>query len=359
MKDYYEVLGVLNSATPAEIKKAFRALALRHHPDRNPGDPTAEAKFKAVAGAWKVLSDPDSRRAYDAALADEATPDRGTRGAASDDGPSPFGDGGESMSVDEILRRFGGIFEGGFSEDLHRARGADRPGRDAEVELELPFTTAALGGSVSVSLAGAAACRACGGRGAMGDQPQCPACRGSGRVTARPRKDGRFFTVTQPCAACHGTGFDPASVCPECHGEGAVMRTRTLNVKVPEGSEDGSVLRLAGLGEAGRGGGPPGALLAHLRVGPDPVFRRAGHDIHSDVAVPMAVAALGGKTPVVTLHGRVNLAIPPGTSSGATLKLRGRGILGGDHIVRVMVTVPATMTPRQRELMVEFLNNAV
>ena len=352
MNDHYGTLGVLSSATPAEIKKAFRALALKHHPDRNPGDKAAEEKFKAVAGAWKILSDADSRRDYDAAMAGGGRPGRGARGAAGGGGSPPFEDNDE-MSIDEILRRFGGIFEGGQGAEFHRSRCAARPGRDAEVELELPFATAALGGSVSVSLGGAVPCTTCGGRGTKADQPECPTCHGSGQVSTQPRDKGRFFTVSRPCPTCHGTGLDPAKVCPECRGEGTVERTRSLRIKVPEGSEDGSVLRLAGLGEAGRGGGPPGDLLAHLRVSPDPVFRREGHDIHSDVAVPMAVAALGGKAPVATLRGRVNLAVPAGTSSGVLLKLRGRGILGGDHIVRVMVTVPATLTPRQRELMVE------
>lgn len=359
MSDHYGTLGVRSSATPAEIKKAFRALALKYHPDRNPGDRTAEEKFKAVAGAWKVLSDPASRGEYDAAMTGGGTPGRGVRGAAGDGGSPPFGADGDPMTVDEILRRFGGIFEGGLGEEFHRSRSAARPGRDAEVELELAFATAALGGSVSVSLAGAVPCAACGGRGATGDQPQCPTCHGSGRITAQPRDEGRFFTVTLPCSTCHGTGIDPARVCPECRGEGTLERARTLKIKVPEGSEDGTVLRLAGLGEAGRGGGPPGDLLARLRVPPDPVFRREGHDIHSDVAVPMAVAALGGRMPVATLRGRVNLTIPAGTSSGAQLKLRGRGILGGHHIVRVMVTVPATLTPRQRELLVELQTTAV
>jgi molecular chaperone DnaJ len=196
-------------------------------------------------------------------------------------------------------------------------------------------------------------CAACRGRGAIGDPPNCPTCGGSGRVTAQPREDGQFFTITRPCSTCHGTGVDPAKECPECGGEGTVERTRTLRITVPEGSDDGAVLRLGGLGGAGTGGAPPGDLLVHLRVGLDPVFHREGHDVHSEVPVPMVTAALGGKIPMQTLRGRVNLTVPPGTSSGALLKLRGQGILGGDHVVRVMVTVPESLTPRQRELMQE------
>lgn len=362
MNDLYKVLGVGKTATLAEIKKAFRTLALKYHPDRNPGDATAEEKFKALAGAWKILSDPESRRRYDAertAGADTASGRRPRRGARPRGATSFAADDDDAMSVDEILRRFGGIFEGGFGEQVHRARGAARPGRDVEVELELAFGTAALGGAVSVSLAGAVTCPACDGRGATGDIAPCPACQGSGHTTVQSRDKGRFFTETRPCPTCHGNGFEPATACAECHGDGTVDRTRTLKIKVPEGSADGSVLRLAGLGEAGRGGGPPGDLLARLRVAPDPVYRREGNDILAECAVPMVTAALGGKVPVPTLHGRVNLAIPPGTSSGTRLKLRGRGIRGGDHIVRVMVAVPATLTPRQRELMIELQKIAV
>ena len=353
MKNHYEVLGVSSSATPDEIKKSFRTLALKYHPDRNPGDKKAEEKFKEMAGAYEVLSDPEKRREYDDTLAG-----RGPSGA----GPGgPFGPGRrahaepdvESMSIDEILRRFGGIFGGEFGEEIHRSRGAARPGYDAEVELEVDFRAASLGGKVSVSLSGAVPCPRCGGRGAIGDHPECPTCRGSGRTTAQSRDQGQFFTVTRACQTCHGTGVDPSKECPECRGEGTIERTRTLNISIPEGTEDGAILRLGGLGGAGTAGGPPGDLLVHVRVRRDPAFRREGNDIHSEVPVPMAVAALGGKIAMQTLRGRVNLSIPPGSSSGAQLRLRGQGIRGGDHVARVMVTVPGNLTPRQRELLEE------
>ncbi len=347
MKDYYEILGVRSSATPAEIKKAYRIRALRYHPDRNPKDPTAEARFKELAGAYGVLSDAGKRHEYDEARENRGAPGRGRPGA------TPFEADGDGMSVEDILRRFGGVFGGDFGEGTHRNRGAARAGRDSEVEMAVDFKTAAIGGKVSVSLPGAVTCGTCDGRGAAAGDARCAECRGTGRVTAQPREDGQFFTVTRPCPHCLGTGVDPARACPVCRGAGTVERKRTLKIGVPEGSEDGALLRLAGLGEAGAAGGPPGDLMVHLRVAPDPVFRREGRDIHAEVEVPMAVAALGGKTPVLTLHGRVNLVIPPGTSSGLKLKLRGRGILGGDHIARVMVTVPAKLTPRQQALMAE------
>jgi len=353
MKNHYETLGVESSATPEEIKKAFRSLALKFHPDRNPGDKKAEEKFKELAGAYEILSDPRKRREYDDALAGHAPSGAGAGEPFGHGGPAPFASGVESMSIDEILRHFGDIFGGEFGARIHRSRGAARPGQDAEVELEVDFRMAALGGKMSASLTGAVPCPRCGGRGAIGDHPECPTCQGSGRVTAQSRDKGQFFTVTRPCSTCHGTGVDPSKECSECHGEGAVGRTRTLNITIPEGTEDGVILRLQGLGGAGTGGGPPGDLLAHVHVRPDPIFHREGKDVHSEVPVPMTTAALGGKVPMPVLRGRVNLTIPPGTSSGAHLKLRGQGIRGGDHIARVMVAVPGNLTPRQRELLEE------
>jgi molecular chaperone DnaJ len=359
MKNYYEILGVSSSATPEEIKKAYRILAHKFHPDKNPGDKKAEEKFKKLAGAYEILSNTEKRREYDDALAGRAPFGAGNGEPSGPGGPAPFASDVESMSIDEILRRFGGIFGGEFGETIHRSRGAARPGHDAEVELEVDFRTATLGGKVSVSLSSAIACPRCSGRGAIGERPECPTCRGSGRVTAQSRDKGQFFTVTRPCATCHGTGVDPSKECTECRGEGTVERTRSLNITIPEGTKDEAILRLRGLGGAGTGGGPPGDLLVHVRVRPDPVFRREGDEIHSEVPVPMATAALGGKAPMQTLRGRVHLTIPAGTSSGAQLRLRGQGIRGGDHIARVMVTVPGKLTPKQRELIEELVRSGV
>ena len=359
MKTHYETLGVQSSAAPEEIKKAFRVLALKFHPDRNHGDKKAEEKFKELAGAYEILSDPRKRREYDDALAGPAPAGAGPREPYGPGGHAPFASDVESMSMDEILRRYGGIFGGEFGEGIHRSRGAARPGYDAEVELEVDFHTAALGGKVPVSLSGEVACPRCGGRGATGDPPECSTCHGSGRVTAQSREKGQFFTVTRPCSTCHGTGRDPAKECPECRGECTVERARKLNITIPEGTEDAAILRLKGLGGAGTGGGPAGDLLAQVRVRPDPLFRREGNDVHSEVPVPAGTAALGGKVPMKILRGRANLTIPPGTSSGVQLRLRGQGIRGGDHVAHVMVTVPGNLTARQRELFEELGRSGV
>jgi molecular chaperone DnaJ len=255
--------------------------------------------------------------------------------------------------MDEILSRFGGIFGGEFGESLHRSRRAGRPGYDVETELEIDFRTAALGGKVPVTLTGEVACTRCGGRGADGNGATCPTCRGSGRATRQARDKGRFFTVTSPCPTCGGTGIDPGRRCTECGGHGSIEKTRTVTITIPEGTEQETVLRLKGLGGAGNGGAPSGDLHVRVAVRPDPEFRREGNDVHSDVEVPVTTAALGGKVSMRTLRGEVRLTVPCGSSSGRMLRLKKQGIRGGDHVARVMVTVPRNPSARQRELFEE------
>jgi molecular chaperone DnaJ len=345
MTNYYEILGVAQTATEEEIKKAYRKLALKYHPDRNPDDKKAEEKFKELTEAYQVISNPEKRRQYDAALAG---------GAARTFEESYRAESGMgAMSIEDLLRQFGGVFEGDFGESLHRARRGGRPGYDVETELEIDFRTAALGGKVPVTMSGPVMCPTCGGRGTRGGDAKCPTCGGSGRVTRQARKERRFYTVTNPCPTCEGTGVAPGSRCPECGGGGTVEKTRTVTIAIPEGTEDGVVLRLKGLGGAGGGGAASGDLHVLLRVRPDPEFRREGNDIHSDVQVPVTTAVLGGKAPVRTLRGKALLTIPPGSSSGTMLRLRGQGIRGGDHVARVMVTVPRSPSARERELFEE------
>jgi molecular chaperone DnaJ len=209
MKNYYEILGVQQTVTAAQLKKAYRKLALEHHPDRNQGNKEAEEKFKELSAAYQVLSNPEKRREYDSALADKGV----KREFEESYGP---GEGAESMSMDEILRRFGGIFGGEFGENLHQSRRGSQPGYDVEAELQTDFRTATLGGKVPVTLTGEVTCARCDGRGAEGKDATCPTCRGSGRVTRQDRKEGQFFTVTKPCQTCAGTGIDQSLQCPEC-----------------------------------------------------------------------------------------------------------------------------------------------
>lgn len=335
MKDPYEVLGVGRDASTDEIKKAYRKLALQHHPDKNPGNKEAEEKFKEATLAYEVLTDPDKRAQYDRR------------------GEEVFTEPGfdvEEVSLDDLLGRHADLFGDLFGRQFHKRRPVARRGFDVEAAVEVDFRTAAFGGKIEVSLGGERACPDCAGRGTKGDAPGCPACGGSGRQTRQSGQKGQFFSITSVCPRCHGSGIDPAAACARCHGTGVVAGTRRVAVTIPEGARDGQALRLRGLGGPGTRGGPAGDLLLTLRVKPDPVFRRDGDDVHSNVAVPAPLAALGGTVEVRTLRGRADLEVPPGTSSGAVLRLRGQGIREGDHLATVEVTVPKKPTKEQREL---------
>jgi molecular chaperone DnaJ len=341
MADYYEILGVPHDAVVDQIKKAYRRKAVQYHPDKNPGDKVAEERFKELSEAYATLSDAAKRREYDAALA---------AGRTWQAAPGTAGGGGEAWSVEDFLRQFGDIFGSDFGPSFHRGRSAARPGVNAEAALAVDFRTAALGGKVRVSLQGEVACAACGGTGARGAAKPCSVCRGSGRLTGRSERAGQFFSVTRVCPTCHGTGLAPGEACSECHGGGTTVQQRDITVTIPEATRDGATLRLKGLGEAGHGGGPAGDLLVHVSVKPDPEFRQEDNTIHSDVSVPATTAVLGGKVPVRTLRDQVMLTIPPGTSSGTSLRLKHQGVAGGDHMVHVQVTVPSRLSPREREL---------
>lgn len=337
-RDFYEILGVARSASLEEIKKAYRKLALKDHPDKNPGDKQAEERFKEATVAYEVLSDPKRREEYDS---------RGHRSYAQE---HPREVEFDAMSLEDLLGRHADLFGGLFGRAFHAERPARRRGPDVEAEVEISLRTAASGGRVELSLRGDTPCEACKGNGVREGASRCAACGGRGSVTRQAPGQGKFFSITSPCTACAGTGVDPAAICRGCNGRGVVPGTRRIEVNVPEGVADGDRLRLQGQGGPGERGGPPGNLLLVVRIAPDPRFRREGDDLHSDLPVPAPVAVLGGTRRVETLRGTADVRIPPGTSSGAVLRLRGQGIRKGDHLVHVLVSVPSQPTAEQRAL---------
>lgn len=374
-KDFYAVLGVPKSASTDEIKRAYRKLARELHPDRNPGNTDAEDRFKAVSEAYDVLSDDRRRREYDEmrALFGSGAFRRnfrsgGTGGGVPFDLSDLFGTGtgagagapgGAGPSAGE--RRFGGagfsdLFSSIFSGGAGR-RGGPVRGRDVETEVTLDFRQAVLGTTLPLTLRAPGVCDTCHGTGAKpGTQPRmCPECRGSGLVT---RNQGAF-SLAEPCRACQGAGTVVDEKCPECGGTGGVTKTRTLTVRIPPGVADGQRIRLAGRGEPGDRGGATGDLYVLVRVRPDPLFGRSGDDLTLTVPVTFAEAVQGVDLRVPTLDGAVTVRVPPGTPSGRTLRVRGRGVprrggSAGDLLVLVEVTVPAALSEEARKALNEY-----
>jgi molecular chaperone DnaJ len=338
LRDYYEVLGVGREAANEEIKSAYRKAALRHHPDKNPGDQAAEERFKEAAEAYAVLSDPDKRARYD------RFGHEGVRGP----GGGPGFDPTQFVDFADILGDFFGF---GFSGESMRA--ARRNGEDLKADVALAFEDAAFGAEVAVPLQRFEACQSCRGRGGKGGTSAvtCPTCRGQGRVQFRQG----FFAVARPCPDCAGSGGKVKDACPECRGEGRVRRARTLTIAIPAGVDDGARLRLTGEGNSGRPGGRPGDLYVLISVAPHEVFRRDGDDVVLAWAVPFALAALGGSVKVPTLHGEAAFDLPAGSAAGRVFTLKGKGIPRldgrgkGDQHVLITVRVPKKMTHAQRE----------
>jgi molecular chaperone DnaJ len=311
-RDYYEILGVQRNATEAEIKKAYRRLAMKYHPDRNTGDEEAETKFKEAKEAYEVLADAQKRAAYDQFGHAGVDP-------AAAAGAGGFG-GGASFS-DIFGDVFGDIFGGGGG-----ARGGSRVfrGADLRYNLELSLEEAVGGTSVKIRVPTLTPCETCGGSGARkGTSPTtCPTCHGHGQV----RMQQGFFSLQQTCPRCQGSGQIISDPCPTCHGEGRVQEQKTLSVKVPAGVDTGDRIRLAGEGEAGQNGGPPGDLYVQIHVREHPIFKRQDNDLYCEVPIGFARAALGGELDVPTLDGRVKLKIPPETQTGKLFRLRGKGV---------------------------------
>lgn len=346
--DYYAILGVSKDASEEDIKKAYRKLALKYHPDRNQGDKAAEEKFKRISEAYAVLIDPEKRKTYDS---------RGRAGVR-DMGFEGFG------NVEDIYTNFGDIFGDFFGGRYHTRETAAVPGADLRAGVTVSFTEAALGSKNELRFQKTSACPACGGTGAKpGTSPRtCPTCSGSGTVVRRNAQMGGFFSVSSVCPQCRGEGTIVTDPCQTCGGRGSVLRPVTITLNIPPGTSNGDVLRLRGQGEAGAHGGQPGDLYVTVHVRPHEHFERSGNDIIYEARVDFITAMLGGEIEVPTLKGKATLKLPAGTQSGQTLRLRSQGIKPvtgkqGDHLVKILITVPKTLTKRQEELLKEFGEN--
>lgn len=345
--DLYEILGVSKDATSDEIRKAYRKLAIKFHPDKNPDDETAANQFKKVSEAYEVLSDDEKRKTYD---------ERGMAGVH-DEGFHGFD------NTEDIFSHFGDIFGQRRAGTYGRREplGPQR-GRDLRFIIQIDFLQAALGGKRDILAPVLAVCEECHGNGSTGGTIKpCGVCHGSGQVQRKSQQQGGYFSISSACPACSGTGQTRGPICKTCNGDGRVNKTRELTINIPAGTSIGQVLRLTGQGEAGRFGGPPGDLLVEVEVQPHPTFKRDGNNIRSDLKVPVGLALLGGKMDVPTIHGTVSLTIPPGTSSDKTLRIRGQGVRAksstGDHFVRVVVTVPEQLTDEATEAIRKHLSN--
>lgn len=345
-RDYYEVLGVARDASPEEIKKAYRKLARKYHPDANKDDPGAADKFKEIAEAAAVLGDAERRAQYD--RFGHAGPEG--QGFDFDFGNAGFGDFG-----------FGDIFEVFFGGG-GRGRQGPRKGQDLRYDLQLAFRDAAFGTERDIQVPRTEACERCEGSGAApGTHPKtCPHCQGRGQVSVAQQTPFGRFVQTRPCEQCRGAGRIIETPCPECRGAGRVRRTRTLQVKVPAGVDDNFRLRLVGEGEAGLMGGPPGDLYVYIYVKPDEFFDREGNNVLCELPISFIQAALGDEVEVPTLDGKAVMRIPEGTQTGTTFRLRGRGVPylnssgRGDQLVRVRVVTPTRLNDKQKEQLREF-----
>ena len=343
-RDYYEILGADQGATQEGLKKSFRRLAMKYHPDRNPDDAKAEQKFKEAKEAYDVLSDARKRAAYDQFGHAGVDATAGAGGAG-------FGPGGGFSDIFGDV--FGDIFGGSRRSQTSVYRGAD-----LRYDLQLEFEQAVLGDSTNITFSAQAACEACDGSGSKpGTSPkECGTCHGGGQV----RMQQGFFSVQQTCPACRGAGTVIADPCNTCRGKGRVEQSKTLAIKVPAGVDNGDRIRLSGEGEAGQNGGPSGDLYVEIRVNSHPIFERDGADLRCEAPINFSVAALGGEVQVPTLEGEVSLKVPAGTQSGKVFRLRGRGIhpvrggAQGDLYCRVGVETPVKLTAGQKDLLHSF-----
>jgi molecular chaperone DnaJ len=347
-RDYYEVLGVQKTVSAQELKSAFRKVALQYHPDRNPGNHEAEEKFKEASEAYEVLSDPERRGRYDRF---------GHAGMGGGAGGDPFG-GFQGVNINDI---FGEIFGDIFGGRGGRGRASNR-GSDLRFNLEISFEEAAFGCRPKVPIPRPKKCDTCSGTGSKSAAPPktCGTCGGAGEV----RFTQGFFAVSRPCNECGGTGAVVPDPCGKCKGSGKVPNDEVIEVNIPPGVDNGTRVRLSGLGEPGDRGGPAGDLYVTVIVREHPLFQREDYDVFCEVPISFVQAALGAKIDVPTLDGKVKMTIPEGSQSGKVFRLKGKGIphlhsgQRGDQHVRVIVETPTGLTPKQRELLEKFAESS-
>jgi len=358
-RDYYDVLGVPKDASPEDIKKAYRKLAMKYHPDMNKENPKeAEERFKDVSEAYEVLADPEKRARYDQFGLE------GVQGTFRTGG-FDWADFTHFQDISDIFGGFGdspfggSIFEqifGGMS-----GRGMRQEGRSLRFDIEVSMRDIVTGVDKDVRIPHTGRCPTCGGVGAKkGDYKTCPTCRGSGQVQRSQKRGVSQFVTITACPTCRGTGTQILKICPTCGGSGTTQTTSTIRVSIPKGAEEGMRLRVRGAGEESPSGGPAGDLFIVVHVAEDPVFRREGSDLYVDVEISMVQAALGDQVSVATLDGRVLVTVPPGTQTGTVFRLKGKGLPDmrgygtGDEFVKVSVLTPTKMTPRQKDLLKQF-----
>jgi molecular chaperone DnaJ len=346
-RDFYEILGVAKTASEDEIKKSYRKLAMKYHPDRNPDNKEAEEKFKEVKEAYEMLTNPEKREAYDRYGHAGVDPNSGMGGG--------FGGGAGGFS-DAFGDIFGDIFGGGRG-----GRGSGPQvyrGADLRYNLEITLEQAAAGFDTTIRVPSWDKCDTCHGSGAKpGTQPvTCSTCAGHGQV----RMQQGFFSIQQTCPKCHGSGKIIPEPCAACGGAGRIKRNKTLEVKIPAGIDNGMRIRSSGNGEPGTNGGPPGDLYVEIHIKPHEVFQREGDDLHCEMPISFSKAALGGEIEVPTLAGKVSFTIPEGTQTGKTFRLKGKGVKGvrsgyaGDLFCHVLVETPVKLTDKQKDLLKEF-----
>lgn len=355
-KDYYDILGVPRNVDENELKKAYRKLAIKYHPDKNPGNTEAEAKFKEVSEAYEILSNPQKRSQYD---------QFGHVGNMGGGGGGFGGFGGAGIDLEEALRTFMGEFGGGgsifdeiFGGGSHRRSKSGRPGADLRYDLEISFEESSKLTKKEIEVTRLLTCEDCEGSGAKKGESRnsCPLCGGSGSI----RQTQGFFSISRTCHKCNGEGSIVKNPCSACRGKGRLEKQKKITVSIPAGVEDGMQLKLSGEGEAGVRGGMPGDLYIVIHVDKHPLFERQNDDILSEVPISFPEAALGAEIMVPTISGKIKMKIPEGTQNGAVFKLKGKGMPNiqgydkGDHLVKIIVETPTNLKAKAKELLMEF-----